>query len=99
MSKSVSVHAYDAALGTTPTKVLEANSQLDWLEIENRAVAGDLLFYWLTPDPDGIIVEPPADADAWHSISAATGRVSPFRTAEFWVRALSGTVHYVLTAG
>lgn len=30
MSKSVSVHAYDAALGTSPTRVLEADSQIDF---------------------------------------------------------------------
>ncbi len=98
MSRSVSFHAYDAALGTAPTKALDSNSQLDWLELENRS-AGVLLFYWLEADPNEPELAVPTDPNAWHSIAAMTGRQSPFRTAELWVRALSGTVHYVLTAG
>lgn len=99
MSRSVHLHAYDPALTETPTLVIPANSQIDWLELENRSGSGTLLFYWLSVDNDGLVTAPPTDTDAWHSIDAATARQSDMRTAGLWLRALSGSVHYVLTAG
>lgn len=95
MSKTVRIHKYNPALTTTPVVALEPNAQIDWLELENRTSAGTLLFYWL--EPDATIVEPPTDPDAWHSLTGA--RQSEMRHAQLWVRSLSGTVHYVLTAG
>jgi len=101
MSQTVKINDYNATLGVTPYRVFTADAQIDWLELENRSASGLLLFYWQPPkdhqdDPDPL---PPEDPDAWHSVKESTGRVSPMRHADFWVRAVTGTVHFVLTAG
>lgn len=89
-------HDFNTTLGTGPVEVVVADARNDLLELENRSASSTLLFYWQGSDEEG---DPPSDPDAWHSVSPKGARLSPCRTNSLWLRALSGTVHYVLTVG